>query len=211
MIWQPFTYMFLHDDLGHIFWNMFGLWMFGRDIEEAWGPRSFLTYYLFTGTGAGILSFFAGLGSIVPTIGASGAIFAILLAYGMLFPNNIVLLLFVFPMRARNVVILFGAFELWMTLAAGPQAGGVARLAHLGGMGFGYLYIKYGDWMRQRLPRIRINLGSRRGSSEEDWERFMHEEVDPILEKIGREGIHSLTWKERKILKKARGRRKAGR
>jgi hypothetical protein len=114
-----------------------------------------------------------------------------------------------FPMRARSFVILFAAIELWMTLASGPRAGGVARFAHLGGMLFGYLYLKYGDRFRYSLPRIRINMGSLGKKREKDWTSFMNEEVDPILDKISREGLHSLTRRERKLLKKARGHRKS--
>ncbi|UCD56834.1 MAG: rhomboid family intramembrane serine protease [Candidatus Hydrogenedentota bacterium] len=210
MIWQPVTYMFLHYDLFHLLFNMFALWMFGSDIEGAWGPRAFLHYYFFTGIGAGLLSFLTSIGANVITIGASGAIFGILVAFGMLFPNRVVLVFFLFPMRARNFVILFGAIELWMTLASGPRAGGVARFAHLGGMLFGYLYLKYADRIRYSIPHIRITTGKRGKKSEQEWIHFMHEEVDPILDKISREGLHSLTRKERKILKKARGRRGNG-
>ncbi|GAB4350635.1 MAG: rhomboid family intramembrane serine protease [Candidatus Abyssubacteria bacterium] len=207
MIWQPVTYMFLHGGPWHILINMLFLWMFGTEVEGMWGAKSFLRYYFLTGVGAGILSFLAGLGNPHPTIGASGAIFGIMVAFAMLFPNRIVLMFFFFPMRARNAVLLLGAFELWVTLTAGPYAGGVARLAHLGGALVGFLYLKYGDKIRYSLPRIRFTNSTGRQSKEDDWERFMNEEVDPILDKISREGIHSLTWKERKILKKARGKR----
>jgi hypothetical protein len=96
-----------------------------------------------------------------------------------------------------------------MTITAGPYSGGIARFAHLGGMLFGYLYIKYSSRFHFSLPRFRLGFGSaRRKRKEEDWMRFMEEEVDPILDKISREGIHSLSRKERRILKKARGRRK---
>jgi membrane associated rhomboid family serine protease len=210
MIWQPVTYMFLHYDLWHLLFNMFALWMFGSDVEGAWGARSFLYYYFFTGIGAGLLSFLTSIGVNVITIGASGAIFGILVAFGMLFPDRTVLMFFFFPMRARNFVILFAAIELWMTLASGPRAGGVARFAHIGGMLFGYLYLKYGDRIGHSLPRIRFNTGSRRKKGKQDWTHFMNEEVDPILDKISTQGIHSLTRKERKILKKARGRRRPG-
>ncbi len=210
MIWQPFTYMFLHYDLFHLLFNMFALWMFGTDIERVWGGRSFLYYYLFTGVGAGLLSFFTSIGVNVITIGASGAIFGILVAFGMLFPNRVVLVFFLFPMRAKNFVILFAAIELWMTVSSGPRAGGVARFAHLGGMLFGYLYLKYGDRIRYSIPRITFGSGSQTQKKAEDWDLFMEQEVDPILDKISREGIHSLTRKERQILKKARGRRREG-
>jgi len=209
MVWQLATYMFLHLDLMHILWNMFALWMFGRDIEQTGGTRSFLSLYFFSGVGAGLLSFLTSLGSNTTTIGASGAIFGILVAFGMMFPNRIVLVFFMFPMRARNFVILFGLLELYMTVSAGAYGGGIARFAHLGGILFGYIYVKYGHTFRFSLPKIKVNIGSaRRQKKEEDWLRFIEEEVDPILDKISREGIHTLSRKERKILKKARGRRR---
>lgn len=210
MIWQPVTYMFLHGGMFNLLFNMLFLWMFGSDLEAMWGAKSFLRYYFVTGVGAGLLSFLVGLANPHPTIGASGAIFGVMVAFGMLFPNRIVLMFFFFPMRARNAVLLLGAIELWITLTAGPYAGGVARLAHLGGALFGFLYLKYADKIHYSLPRIRFTNRTSRKSKEADWERFMNEEVDPILDKISREGIHSLTRKERKILKKARGRRKVG-
>jgi membrane associated rhomboid family serine protease len=210
MIWQPVTYMFLHFDLLHILFNMFMLWMFGSSIEGEWGSREFLKYYFFTGIAAGLLSLLVSINANVVTIGASGAIFGILVAFGMLFPDRIVLLFLFFPMRARNCVILLAAIELYMTLASGPHGGGVARFAHIGGMLFGYLYLKHGDRVRFSLPRIRFNMRSQSRNSGGDWLEFMQQEVDPILDKISREGIHSLTRRERKILKKARGLRKDG-
>jgi membrane associated rhomboid family serine protease len=209
MIWQPVTYMFLHYDLFHLLFNMFALWMFGSDVEELWGWRSFLYYYFLTGIGAGLLSFLTSIGVNVITIGASGAIFGILVAFGMLFPDRTVLVFFFFPMRAKNFVILFAAIELWMTLSTGPRAGGVARFAHLGGMLVGYLYLKFGDRIRYSIPRIRFTPRPRKENTAENWTDFMAGEVDPILDKISREGIHSLTRKERKILRKARGRRRS--
>lgn len=213
MVWQPATYMFLHYDLWHLLFNMFALWMFGSSVESVWGPREFLKYYFFTGIAAGLLSFLTSLGVNVITIGASGAIFGILVAFGMLFPNNIVLAFFLFPMRAKNFVLLFAALELYITVQAGPHSGGVARFAHLGGMLFGYLYLKFGDKVkysvpRFSLPRIRFNMRPKKATNVEEWNLFMQNEVDPILDKISREGFGSLTRKERRILKKARGRSK---
>jgi len=95
-IWQPVTYMFLHYDFLHLLFNMFALWMFGSDVEEAWGTRQFLFYYFLTGIGAGLLSFVTSIGVNVITIGASGAIFGILVAFGMLFPDRTVLAFFLF-------------------------------------------------------------------------------------------------------------------
>ncbi len=129
MIWQPVTYMFLHTNLWHIFVNMWILWMFGSSVEEVWGPKSFLHYYFLTGIGAGLLSLLADIvtGATTGTVGASGAIFGVLIAFGMLFPNRVVLFFCLFPMRAKHLVMVFAAIELLVTLAAGPHAGRVAR------------------------------------------------------------------------------------
>ena len=151
-VWQLLTYGFLHGNLPHIFFNMFALWMFGRDLENMMGTRRFLTYYLTCVIGAGIVQLVVAQmqGGIYPTVGASGGVFGILLAYGMAFPNRTVMLIFPpIPMRAKYFVILFGLFELYLGFS-GRQPG-VANFAHLGGMLFGFLLIQY--WKQQSRPR----------------------------------------------------------
>lgn len=144
--WQPLTYGFLHDkyNLAHIALNMFGLWMFGRDVERVMGARRFLVYYLTCVVGAGIVQLIvAGTqGGVYPTVGASGGVFGILLAFGMMFPNRMVMLLFPpLPMKAKYMVILFGVLELYFGVSG--RAPGIANFAHLGGMLFGFLLIQY--------------------------------------------------------------------
>lgn len=144
--WQLLTYGFLHSPtyLGHIFFNMFGLWMFGRDLERMMGPKRFLTYYLTCVVGAAIVQLIvAGTqGGVYPTLGASGGVFGILLAYGLAFPNRMVVLLFPpIPMRAKYFVLVFGLLELYLGVSG--NAPGVANFAHLGGMLFGFLLIQY--------------------------------------------------------------------
>ena len=151
-VWQLLTYGFLHGNLPHIFFNMVALWMFGRDLENMMGTRRFLTYYLTCVVGAGIVQLVVAQmqGGIYPTVGASGGVFGILLAYGMAFPNRTVMLIFPpIPMRAKYFVILFGLFELYLGFS-GRQPG-VANFAHLGGMLFGFLLIQY--WKQQSRPR----------------------------------------------------------
>ena len=141
-LWRFVTYMFLHGDFSHLLFNMFGLWMFGSQIEALWGQRSFLTFYFVCGLGGAFLyALFdlIGIGDGASMLGASGAIYGILLAYGMTFPNNIILIGFIFPMKAKYAVILFGLIELMAT--ASGSGGGVAHLAHLGGMLAGFLFI----------------------------------------------------------------------
>ena len=151
-VWQLLTYGFLHGNLPHIFFNMFALWMFGRDLENMMGTRRFLTYYLTCVIGAGIVQLVVAQmqGGIYPTVGASGGVFGILLAYGMAFPNRTVMLIFPpIPMRAKYFVILFGLFELYLGFS-GRQPG-VANFAHLGGMLFGFLLIQY--WKQESRRR----------------------------------------------------------
>ena len=173
LIWQPFTYLFLHDthDIWHIVLNMFFLWMFGRDVERAWGRKRFYTYYFLCGVGAGVINVIVktimdphGLGAaLIPTIGASGAIFGVLLAAAVLFPHQRVFL-FPFPVAItmRVFVLVMGVIEFFGTLGAGGD--NVAHVCHLGGMLVGYLYLRRGsylygvrnkftDWKRRRLSR----------------------------------------------------------
>ncbi len=148
-IWQLLTYGFLHGSPMHIFFNMFGLWMFGRDIERALGPQRFLTYYLVCVVGAGCvqLTVAALQGGIYPTVGASGGIFGLLLAYGLFFPNRMVMLMFPpIPMRAKYFVVVFGLLELYLGVSG--RSPGVANFAHLGGMLFGFLLLQH--WRSQR-------------------------------------------------------------
>lgn len=139
--WQLVTYMFLHGGFGHIFFNLFALWMFGQSIENYWGTKRFTVFYFLTGIGAAILHMIVGGGG-APTIGASGAVYGILLAFGMMFPNREIMLLFPpIPMKAKYFVALFGVIELISGISRTDS--GVAHFAHLGGMLVGYILIKY--------------------------------------------------------------------
>jgi membrane associated rhomboid family serine protease len=148
MPWQVLSYAFMHGGMGHLFFNMLGLWMFGSELERLWGQRRYAQFLL-----AGVLAaaatqmLFTWLtGSHVPTVGASGGLFALLLAFGMLFPNRVIMPLFPpIPMKARTFVIVFGALELVLGFM---DSGSVAHFAHLGGMVGGYLMIRY--W--RKLP-----------------------------------------------------------
>jgi len=152
-VWQLFTYMFLHGGLTHILFNMFALWMFGTPLEQQWGTRKFLKYYIYCGIAAGVCD--VGLNAALhhwntSTIGASGAIFGLLLAFGVLYPDQTVLMGFLFPIKAKYMVMIYGAIEL--ILSIGPNTG-ISSFAHLGGMAFGYIYLK------GRLPRFHLPDG----------------------------------------------------
>lgn len=147
--WQLLTYGFLHGSGMHILFNMFMLWMFGRELAIMMGDKRFLIYY-FTGVvGAGIVQLIVASfqGGDYPTVGASGGVFALLLAFGMTFPNRMIMLMFPpIPMKAKYMVILFGLLELYMGVSG--SAPGVANFAHLGGMLFGFVLLRY--WARPR-------------------------------------------------------------
>lgn len=143
-IWQPFTYLFLHDPLGfgHILLNMLSLYMFGKTLEETWGTERFLRYYFTCGIGAGLCVILGGYltsTAFVPTIGASGAIFGLLLAFGILFPDATVLFSFFFPIKAKYMVMIVGAITFLSSLQVNS---GVSHIAHLGGMLVGFLLLK---------------------------------------------------------------------
>ena len=153
MPWQLVTYGFLHSerDLMHIVFNMLMLWMFGRELEQIMGPRRFFTYYMTCVVGAGVVQLLVGAyyGSGAPTLGASGGVYGILLAYGMAFPNRTLMLIFPpIPMKAKYFVIMLGLFEL--TLGFSGAAPGIANFAHLGGMLFGFILIRHWGSRRAR-------------------------------------------------------------
>lgn len=181
--WQFVSYMFMHGDFYHLLFNMFALWMFGAVLENVWGPKRFLTFYMVTGIGAGLVQLLVAFirlqgleGAIspenmqeiyanghelwqsgrtysndamasvhrilnTPTVGASGAVFGILLAFGMLFPNTMIYVFFAIPIKAKYFVMIYGVAELYFGVTGTQE--GIAHFAHLGGMVFGYFLIRY--------------------------------------------------------------------
>lgn len=149
-VWQFITYMFMHADLTHIFFNMFALWMFGNVLENVWGPKRFLNYYLITGIGAAAVymlwTLLKGGPFDVPMLGASGAVFGLLLAFGMMFPNSTIYVFFALPIKAKYFVIIYGVLELVLGLSNNMNDN-IAHFAHLGGMITGYAVFMY--WKRK--------------------------------------------------------------
>lgn len=256
-IYQLFTYMFAHGGFSHIFFNMFALWMFGCIVERTWGPKKFLTYYIVCGVGAGLfqelaqfaqfyliaseqLSHFtlaqtmkvananAAFLNLWTTVGASGAVYGILLAFGMLYPEERI---FIFPLpvpiKAKWFVMGYAAIELFMAYSS--TGDGVAHLAHLGGMVFGFFLIRYwrrhpdirysrrsgqqffdsmcASWERRtgRKDRGGVFTNSANTRHESDWDynarrKAEQERMDEILDKIRRNGYESLTREEKQQL-----------
>ncbi len=204
MLWQLVTYMFLHGDIFHILFNMLALWMFGGIIEVRWGTKKFVRYYVLCGIGGGIATCLLSPNSTIPSIGASAGIFGILMAYGMMFPNSVVLLFGLFPMKARHFVILFGAIELLACMRYTPD--GIGHFAHLGGMVVGYLYLKnILNWNRMTKGIAELKEKREKESIETKKVdiRLVKERIDTLLDKISSEGVNSLSKEEQEFLKKA--------
>jgi membrane associated rhomboid family serine protease len=181
-IWQVATYLFLHGGWFHIIFNLFALWMFGTDLEGVWGSRQFLFYYFLTGVGAGLFNVVLEPSSLALTIGCSGAIYGLLLAYGLLFPERPIFLYFFIPIKAKWFVAIMGLIEFVTSLSA--PGSGVSHIAHLGGMLFGFLYLRgrglpislqarYQDWRRARLRR-RFEVYMRKREGKDDAGRWIN-------------------------------------
>jgi membrane associated rhomboid family serine protease len=189
-VWQPLTYMFLHSGLFHLLFNMLALWMFGVELERMWGTRYFLKYYFITGLGAAATTLLLALLPVSfgeslyysLTIGASGAVYGILLGYALYFPSRPIYMYFVFPIPAKYFVIIIGAISLFSSMGGG---GGVAHTAHLGGLVVGYLYLKSGRFhpmseIKYRYLKWRINRMRRKfdvysgGRAGDDVNRRVH-------------------------------------
>ncbi|MCF0188954.1 MAG: rhomboid family intramembrane serine protease [Bacteroidaceae bacterium] len=243
--WQFVTYIFLHGGFAHLFFNMFALWMFGSTMERVWGPRRFIVFFLICGMGAGLTQElaqgakymvdgmaaydFVRVGDTVQTmgsaldawntVGASGAIFGILLAFGLTFPEERMFVFPIpFPIPAKYFVVGYAALELLMGF--GGSKDGVAHFAHLGGMLFGWLLMLY--WAgRLKLPEIKNPFRRRTwhaiideqpipgfNSPEEEWNARRREreiEVDRILDKVRKHGYGSLSEREKRVLFNAGG------
>jgi membrane associated rhomboid family serine protease len=188
-VWQAVTYMFMHGGIFHIVFNMLALWMFGAELERIWGTRYFLKFYFVTGVGAGLLTV---LFSLLPfefaqhiqqsiVIGASGAIYGLLLAYALYFPDRPIYMYFVFPIPAKIFVAIMGAIAFFSSLS---EAGGVANATHLGGLLIGYLYLKGARmhplselkyrYLKWKINRVRKKFDVYSGGRADDWDRHVH-------------------------------------
>ena len=188
-VWQLGTYMFLHAGVFHILFNMLALWMFGTELERIWGTRYFLKFYFVTGIGTDVLTV---LFSLLPfafaqqlehsiVVGASGAIYGLLLAYGMYFPNRPIYMYLVFPIPARYFVMIMGALAFYSSIA---ERGGVANATHLGGLLVAYLFLKSGRmhpwaevkyrYLKWKINRTRAKFDVYTGGRANDWDRKVH-------------------------------------
>ena len=196
MIWQPFTYLFFHGGIWHVLINMFVLWMFGSELERLWGKEHFLKFYFVTGVGAGLVTMIFGLNSMTPIVGASGAVYGVLLAYGLTYPNRTVYLYGIIPIKSLWFVIGIGVIAFMSSFDNVSQ---ISHLTHLSGMMIGYLMLKrpvrFNDlWftIRKRTLEYKIKHEEKKVTQHQTIER----EIDRILDKINREGFDSLTEEE---------------
>ena len=196
MLWQPFTYLFFHGSIWHVLINMFVLWMFGSELERLWGKEHFLKFYFVTGVGAGLVTMIFGLNSMTPIVGASGAVYGVLLAYGLTYPNRTVYLYGIIPIKSLWFVIGIGVIAFMSSFDNVSQ---ISHLTHLSGMVIGYLMLKrpvrFNDlWftIRKRTLEYKIKHEEKKVSQHQAIER----EIDSILDKINREGFDSLTNEE---------------
>jgi membrane associated rhomboid family serine protease len=222
-VWQLFTYMFMHGGFMHLLFNMFALWMFGMDLENEWGSRRFLFYYLVCGVGAGISNLFIGplFGPAAPTVGASGAVYGILLAFGVMYPDRPIFLYFLLPVKAKYFVIFFLVLEMYAGIAGTPD--GIAHFAHLGGAAVGLILlmiyldriplriwwsnwqaamkrpVRYGDSYRERYHE-QVSDARYHDVTGGEEDEVDQERIDAILDKISRDGYQSLTEEEKRIL-----------
>jgi membrane associated rhomboid family serine protease len=181
-IWQPLTYMFLHSprDPFHLLFNMLMLWMFGGELERYWGRRAFLRYYIVCGVGAGLAAVIFGLAvtgmATIPTIGASGAIYGLFVAFGMVFADRQVLFMLIFPMKARTMaLILFGIAFFYAVTA---RDSGISHIAHLGGAVVGFLYLirvwRLGEFYRELKWKIQRRRFKVMRKPDDDFDRWVH-------------------------------------
>ena len=195
-LWQFVTYMFLHSvsDPWHIIFNMLVLWMFGSEVEKAMGTRRFLTMYFTAGIFAGIFGCLFTPNN--PILGASGAIFAVEIAFAMFYPNATIIF-FVFPIKAKYLVTIFAGITVFNCLM--PTGGNVAHFAHLGGLLYGFLFIRY----EPRFTNFIISRQNQQKENEYRKEEEVRKVVDALLDKVNRTGMKSLTRRERSYLKNA--------
>jgi membrane associated rhomboid family serine protease len=205
-VWQLVSYMFLHGDFWHIFFNMFIFWMFGSELEAEWGSREFLKFYFICGIGAGILNvLLTPADPAYPgTVGASGAIYGIMVAYALRYPDRSVYIYFLFPVKVKYLVgflFLISFFSTWNS-----QSDGIAHAAHLGGMVVGFVYLKYWNQLH-KIKSLKTMFQSKPkksgdGISQEDDEQveYYRRKIDELLDKINRVGYLNLTDEEKELL-----------
>ena len=202
MIWQPVTYLFFHGGIWHVLINMFVLWMFGSELERLWGKNHFLKFYFVTGVGSGLATMLVNVQSITPVVGASGAVYGVLLAYGLTYPNRTVYLYGIIPIKSLWFVLGIGFIAFMSSFDNMSQ---VSHITHLSGMLIGYFMIKKpirlkGLWFKLRKRTLEYQI--QREEKELSKNFIVEQDINQILDKINQEGFDSLTEEEQERLYK---------
>ena len=202
MIWQPVTYLFFHGGIWHVLINMFVLWMFGSELERLWGKNHFLKFYFITGVGSGLATMLVNVQSITPVVGASGAVYGVLLAYGLTYPNRTVYLYGIIPIKSLWFVLGIGFIAFMSSFNNMSQ---VSHVTHLSGMLIGYFMIKKpiklkGLWFQLRKKTLEYKI--QREDKELSKNFIVEQDINQILDKINQEGFDSLTEEEQERLYK---------
>lgn len=203
-IWQTFTYLFIHGDFFHIFFNLFVLWMFGKDLENDWGKKEFLFYYFTCGIGSGLLTTLISNNLFIPIVGASGAIYGILVAYGFSYPNKLILLYGIIPIKTKFMVLGIGIIAFFATISSSQSS--ISHITHLFGMIIGIIYFSLNwKWKKLYLWYLKLRLKSLKiESSSQDFQKTISKvKINKILDKLNDKGWDSLTNKEEELLIKA--------
>ena len=196
MLWQPFTYIFFHGDIWHVLINMFVLWMFGIELERMWGKKKFLTFYFVTGIGSGLITMLFGLNSLTPIVGASGAIYGVLMAYGLTYPNRIVYLYGLIPIKSIWFVIGIGTIAFFSSFNNVTQ---ISHLTHLSGMALGYILLKkpiHIQSLRFAIIKKFLEFKIQKEEKKTSFKNEIEKDLNSILDKINKEGFDSLTEDE---------------
>ena len=199
--WQPLTYLFIHKDFLHVFFNMFVLWMFGSELESIWGRRSFLKYYFLTGMGSGLVWLALNITNTNYVLaGASGAVYGVLLAFGMMFPNRTVYLYFLFPIKVKYLVMILVAAEFILSM---NSASDISHITHLSAVLIGFIYLRY-HWrwkdikfsIRKHFAELNLTIKNKN----ETKRLILQQEIDHILDKINKVGYDALSKEEKDTL-----------
>jgi membrane associated rhomboid family serine protease len=202
MIWQPFTYLFLHGGVWHVLINMFVLWMFGGELERLWGKHEFIKFYFITGIGSGLVTMLFDLESMTPIVGASGAVYGVLLAYGLTYPNRTVYLYGIIPVKSIWFVLGIGLIAFMSSFNNMSQ---ISHMTHLSGMLIGYFMLKKpfrlsGLWFQIRKKTLEYRIQKEEKKMSRKFQ--VESDINRILDKINQEGFDSLTIEEQERLYK---------
>ncbi|MBT3299661.1 MAG: rhomboid family intramembrane serine protease [Candidatus Marinimicrobia bacterium] len=197
MIWQPISYLFFHGSIWHVLINMFVLWMFGSELERIWGKERFLKYYFITGIGSGLVTFTFNINSTIPVVGASGAVYGVLLAYGLMYPNRTIYLYGILPIKSIWFVVGIGIIAFFSSFS---NATNISHMTHLSGMLIGFVFLRSRFRFKDVIFSIRkqaLEYQIHREEKHNAKQKQMETDINQILEKINEVGFDKLSQGEK--------------